>query len=522
MLEKLVKTLLVSKIKSIDDITRVSRITAGGFKMPSPSISKILETYRKMLKKKKIKQNKNLEFFLIKRKVRTLSGVAIITVLTKPFSCPGKCVYCPDEKDMPKSYLSNEPAAARAKLLKFDPYKQVAKRIKALEDNGHPTDKIELIIKGGTWSAYTKKYRLRFIKKCFEGCNGKKSVSLKLAQKTNENARHRIIGLTLETRPDYINKEEIKHFREIGCTRIELGVQTIYNNILHRVKRGHKTEDTIKSTELLKNAGFKVDYHLMPMLPGSNYKKDFEMFKEIFKNPCYKPDMIKIYPCVVVPGSKLYKLWKEKKYKPYSNKKLIELLIRVKSEIIPYYCRISRLIRDIPSESIVAGNKITNLREIIQEKMKKMGLRCKCLRCREIGHIDKTVGAETPKLIIRKYKASGGKEYFLSFENSKKNIIFAFLRLRIPAKDIDNFLPEIKNAALVRELHTYGHLVPIGKTETKGTQHKGFGKRLMKEAEKISKKEGCKKIAVISGVGVRGYYKKIGFALKGTYMVKFL
>ncbi|MEA3272838.1 MAG: tRNA uridine(34) 5-carboxymethylaminomethyl modification radical SAM/GNAT enzyme Elp3 [Patescibacteria group bacterium] len=513
MFEKLVKTLLKSKIESMDDITRISRKVAGEFKMPSPAISKILKTYREMLKKEKIKRKKVLEYFLVKRRVRTLSGVAIITVLTKPFDCPGKCVYCPSEKDMPKSYLSNEPAAMRAKLLKFNPYKQVYKRIRALEDNGHPTDKIELIVKGGTWSAYETKYQNWFIKRCFEACNERKSKNLESAQKINERAKHRVVGLTLETRPDCVNPNEIKHLREMGCTRVELGVQTVYNNILHLVKRGHKAEDVIQATKLLKNAGFKVDYHLMPMLPGSTSKKDFEMFKEIFKNSDYKPDMVKIYPCAVVPDSQLYKLWKQKKYKPYSNKKLVELLIRVKSEIIPRYCRISRLIRDIPSESIVAGNRITNLREMIQGEMKKRGLKCKCLRCREIGH---NLGAKlphgslAPKLFTDKYKASGGTEYFLSFEDSKRKVVYAFLRLRISSKD----------TAFIRELHTYGHLVPIGGVNNKSVQHKGLGKKLMKEAEKIARQKKCKKVSVISGVGVRGYYKKLGYGQEETYMVK--
>lgn len=517
MLEKLIKKLVKSNIKSEKDIYQVARNVAKDFKVDLPSIRDILKTYRQMVKKRKVKSNYNLENYLIKRNVRSLSGVAVVTVLTKPYACPGKCVYCPSESQMPKSYLSNEPAAARAKLLKFDPYKQTLKRIEALNENGHPTDKIELIIKGGTWSAYDKKYREWFIKRCFEACNDKKSKNLLLAQKINEQAKHRIIGLTLETRPDSITPEEIKHFRELGCTRVELGVQTIYDNILQLVKRGHKSKEVIFATKLLKNAGFKVDYHLMPGLPGATPKSDYEMIKEIFKNQNYKPDMIKIYPCTVVQGSELFKWFKASKYKPYSNKKLIELLIKVKSEIVPRYCRISRLIRDIPSDSIVAGNKITNLRETIQAELSQRNLRCKCLRCREVGH--NPIKNKKIKLFVDKYKASDGDEYFLSFEDYGRKVVYAFLRFRIPESK-NNFIPEIKDSALIRELHTYGHLTPIGKMNTKNTQHKGLGKKLVKEAEKIAKKNNYKKVAVISGVGVREYYRKLGYRQKGTYMLK--
>lgn len=526
MLEKLVKILSKSKIESQKDILRIIRNVAGDFKVSLPSIRNILKEYRRLIKRKKIKPNKNLESLLIKRKVRSLSGVVVVTVLTKPYACPGECVYCPSESQMPKSYLSNEPAAARAKLLKFNPYEQTLRRIQALEENGHPTDKVELIIKGGTWSAYPKKYQEWFIKRCFEACNLKSSKNLLSAQKINERAKHRIVGLTLETRPDSIDAEEIKHFRKVGCTRVELGVQTVYNNILQLVCRGHKVKDIIIATKLLKNAGFKVDYHLMPMLPEATPKKDFLMIHEIFKNPDFKPDMIKIYPCTVIAGSKLFKWWKTGKYKPYSTKKLVELLIKVKSEIIPKYCRISRLIRDIPSSSIIAGNKVTNLREVVQGELAKRGLNCKCLRCREAGHVatKKLKNRKTEKLKIKlfvdRYRASGGTEYFLSFENPKREVVYAFLRFRIPSKDAEQFISEIKNSALVRELHTYGHLMPIGKTNTNSVQHKGLGKKLMKEAETIANKVGYKKIAVISGIGVRQYYRRLGYRQRGTYMLK--
>jgi elongator complex protein 3 len=561
--EQIIKTLIKSRVHNHDDFWRIVSKISRQNKMPSPPTSKLLKTYRKLVKNGKIKPNPDLEKLLCKRPVRTLSGVAIITVLTKPFKCPGACIYCPNEAGMPKSYLSNEPAAARAKLNKFDPYKQVKMRLEALKANGHPTDKIELIIKGGSWTAYPKKYREWFVAKCF--CAGNKTglpkpyklvglrkpSGLKWAQKKNETSKHRIIGLTTETRPDLINEKEILHLRKIGCTRVELGVQTIYDDILKRCHRGHGVKEITKATKLLKDAGFKVDYHLMPGLPGSTFQKDIKMFEEIFTNPNFMPDTIKIYPCTVIPNTPLYNLWKRGKYKPLGDKQLIKMLIKVKSKIIPRFCRIARLIRDIPSPSIAAGNKITNLREYIQKEMRQKNLKCKCLRCREVGHQRfAKIKNQKPKIkntnkklkiFIDKYNASKGIEYFLSVEDKDREVVYAFLRLRllqpphsppVSQSEIGGvrgglnpkcFIPELRGAALIRELHTYGHLVPL-KTESRKLkaeiQHTGLGKKLMEKAEEISKKAGFRKMAIISGIGVREYYRKLGYKLEGTYMTR--
>lgn len=521
-LEKIVKTLLREKSLSREKIASVKRKIAGAVKSASPLNAALLKVYQKLLKQGKIKRNQKLESLLRKREIRTLSGVAPIAVLTKPHPCPGHCAYCPTEKSVPKSYLSNEPAVMRAIACDYDPYRQVIARIKTLEANGHPTDKLELIVIGGTWSALPRSYQTWFIKRCFDGANGKKLPSLTKTQKKNETAKHRIIGITLETRPDYITPEEVRRMRKLGCTRVELGVQSIYDDILQKNHRGHTVLETIRATKLLKDAGFKICYHLMPNLPGSTPTKDLKMFREIFQNPDFQPDMIKIYPCVVTRDSKIYKWWKQRKYKPYTDKQLINLLINIKKDIPPYV-RINRLIRDIPSPSIEAGNKVSNLREIIIKKMNQRGLHCKCIRCREVGHyrcptpIQLGVGH---LLVTRKYKASGGTEYFLSFESPDKKILYAFVRLRIPDLKTPAILPELKNAALIRELHTYGHLVPIDKKSPGATQHLGLGKKLMAEAEKIAKKFDVKKMAVISGIGVREYYKKLGYHLQGTYMVK--
>jgi len=474
---------------------------------------------------------------------------------------------------MPKSYLSNEPAVMRAILNKFDPYNQVKMRLEGLKASGHPTDKVELIIIGGTFGSLSDKYRYEFVRRCFEACNenskrqtlnaklkslptslykgrgeihldpssekevtqyfpplqrGIKGDLLKKAQKINEKAKHRIVGITIETRPDYINEKEILKLRELGVTRVELGVQSIYDDVLKLNKRGHDVAQTIQATKLLKDAGFKINYHLMPNLPGSNISRDKKKFREIFSNGNFQPDILKIYPTVVVKNSELYQMWKRGEYKPYSDKQLLDLLISIKKEIPPYV-RIMRLIRDIPSQSIIAGSKISNLRQIIEQKTRQNILRCRCIRCREIGKVESgklKVESKTLKLIRRDYNASQGKEIFLSFEDKKNDKLYALLRFRIPSEFFEHkkhYIPALQNAAIIREVHTYGQLVSISKKSKKDAQHIGLGKQLIAEAERIAQKEfKIKKIAVISGVGVRDYYRKLGYGLENEYMVKSL
>lgn len=480
------------------------------FNITTPSNINLLKAYHSLVKSKRIKASKVLEYLLKKRRVRSLSGIVNVSVLTKPYACPGKCIFCPTQKGIPKSYLRKEPAVQRAVLTKFDPFLQVKTRIEALKMAGHPTDKIELRIIGGTWSYYPKSYQNWFVKRCFEACNKKKSKNLILAQKINENAKCRIIGITVETRPDYINSKEIKALRELGVTRVELGVQSIYDDVLKLSKRGHKIEDTIIATKLLKDAGFKISYQMMPNLPGSNFKRDVKMFEELFSNSNFQPDLLKIYPLALVKESPLYKLYLQKEFKPYSKNKLIKLLVEIKKQI-PGYVRIERVIRDIPAESIIGGGvKISNLREIIQRQVK-----CKCVRCREVGE---SYDPKEKLFLFRKdYEASRGKEIFLSFENKGRTKLYALLRLRI-----SNIAEAGSLRAMVREIHTYGQLIPISRDRVSGAvQHKGLGKKLMKEAERITKKEfKLDKIRVIAGIGVRGYYRKLGYKLEDTYMVK--
>jgi elongator complex protein 3 len=528
IIEKLIIEALDKKIKIAKELDAVKRKYSTTIKAENLlKNSAILSIYYNLLKNKKIERSKNLEEILRIRKIRTLSGVAIVAILTKPYKCPGSCFFCPTQKNVPKSYLKDEPAVMRAIMCDYNPYEQVKMRIRALEAIGHSVDKIELIVIGGTWSFLPQKYQDWFIKECFRACNEYglkenkfKRLGLEKLQKINEKSKYRIIGITLETRPDFINEKEIKRMRKLGCTRVEIGVQTIFDDILKLNKRGHSTKETIKATKLLKDAGFKICYHLMPNLPGSDIKKDKQVFEKIFSGPDFQPDLLKIYPCVVLKTAPLYKWFKNKKYKPYSQKQLFELLMFIKKNI-PYYCRIQRLIRDIPTNNIVAGCLIPNLRQELQKQMKKENWQCKCIRCREIK------GEYSPKdkikLFRQDYINAGGEEIFLTFETSDRKKLFSLLRLRIPSQIFSkkkHFIKELQNSAIIRELHTFGLMVPIAEKKM-APQHKGLGKKLIKIAEKITKKEfRLNKISVISGIGVKKYYKKLGFIPNGTYMTK--
>lgn len=517
---KLLKKLSKTPAKNKEQFLREKKIICGQLGITPPSNATLLSVYRQLVENGQLKVNNNINKWLITRPVRSLSGVAVISVLSKPYACPGKCLYCPSEPKMPKSYLSNEPAVMRAINNRFDPYRQVQARLLALYLNGHPTDKIELIVLGGTWSAYPWSYRQWFIKRCFDAANNfqnknKAARTLSLAQKINETAAKRIIGIILETRPDHITETEIKRLRQLGCTRVQLGVQALDDQILKINKRGHDVQSIIKATELLKGVGFKIDYHFMPNLAGSTPKKDWQMFRKLFTDKNFRPDHLKIYPTVVNQYAQLYQWWQNGQWHPYTDKQLIALLVKMKS-IVPYYVRINRLIRDIPEESIKAGNKITNLRQYLTTEMAKKNLHCHCIRCREVK--DQQINSKNIKLFIDQYEASNGQEYFISLENKSRDQLYAFCRLRFNNQE-NNLLPELQGCALIRELHTYGQLISLQK-EKGETQHIGLGKKLMLTAEKIAKQNNYTKLAVIAGIGVRQYYQKIGYHLEGTYMIK--
>lgn len=513
ILEDLLVEAMKDKIRDQKTLQSLKNKYCFKHEIGSASNVSLIKTYRKLIKEGKIDEDKAFFNLIIKRKVRSESGIANVTVLTKHYACPGKCIFCPSEPEMPKSYLSNEPAMMRAILNDFDGYNQVKNRLKGLERTGHPTDKIEIIVAGGTFSYYPKEYQTTFIKQVYNALNeDKKSTSLEAAIKKNETAKHRCVGLSLETRPDWINEEEIIRMRKLGATKVEIGIQTLDDKILDKNKRGHTVQQVREAMKLLKNAGFKINVHMMPNLYGSSIKKDLEMFKMLFEDPDFRPDWLKIYPCVVTPYSELEKLYKAGKHIPYTDEEIIDLLIEMK-KFIPEYVRVARLYRDIPAESILGGSKVSNMRQIIHEKMAKQGLKCKCIRCREIkGFVPGKV-----ELIEREYESSDGKEYFLSFEDVKNDKIIAFLRLRIPS---ETFLPDLENASVVRELHTYGVQVPVSEDGKDAMQHKGYGKKLLKRAGEITRDHGLSKMAVISGVGVREYYKKQGFELGESYMVK--
>lgn len=518
ILKNLVKQASKLNISNEEDLHKLKKQFAKEFKTSLPSNFKLQSTYEALLKNGWA-GDKPLQKLMRKRKVRTQSGVSVITVLMKPYSCPGKCVFCPTEPGMPKSYLSNEPGAMRAVLDNFDPTAQVTTRLSSLKQQGHETDKIEMIVLGGTFSAYPKDYQTEFIKSLFDSCNAHASQTLCEAQKINESTSNRIIGLSLETRPDHINEEEVKRFRELGATKVQMGAQHTSNAILELNKRGETIEDTAHAMQLLKDAGFKVATHLMPNLPGSNPEMDIEMIREFFSDQRFKPDHLKIYPCVVTPYSELEQWFREGKFKTYDDETMVRILIEMK-KIMPEYVRIERLFRDIPGESILDGSQMTNMRQILEQKM---DVKCHCIRCREIK--DETYDPNSTEFKVLEYDASDGKEFFLSFNDLKKDKLCSLLRLRFHSYSLQNkrhFIPELEGAALVREVHTYGSQVQIGKDAGKESQHSGLGRRLLEKAEEISKKVGFKKMAVIAGIGTRNYYRKWGYELEGTYMTKIL
>ena len=508
----------------------------------SPRMFQLFYIYRELRREHNLEENLSLEEYLTTKKVRRLSGVMVITVLSSPyptyklpngkvkkqrFSCKHNCYYCPNEPGQPRSYLKDEPAVARANKNEFDAVRQFYDRASTYYTIGHPVDKIELLVLGGTWSEYPVQYQEEFIRDLFYAANTfydttkRGRLSLTEEQVINENAKCRIIGLTLETRPDSITPEEIKRFRYYGCTRVQIGVQHTDDNILRIINRGCYLEDTIRAIKLLKDSCYKIDIHLMPDLPFSTPEIDNEMFDMVLESPDLQVDQWKIYPCEVVPWT-VIKKWHDKGlYESYGQEKLIEVILNVKKKVHPWI-RLNRVIRDIPNQYISGGNNVTNLRQHLLKMLKDRGEKCKCIRCREVK--GKNIDPKDIKLFVREYDASNGKEYFISFETKDENTILGFVRLRLIKNSSVDFIKPIRNAALIRELHVYGNMTSLfkfGNKKNNKTQHSGFGKRLMKKAEEIAFSQGYKKIVVISGIGVKNYYRKLGYYSEGTYMVKY-
>jgi len=461
----------------------------------------------------KSKLTPNLVQTLKRKPVRTISGVTPIAVMIRPNrSCNYRCIYCPFTGKAAKSYTGEEPAALRARENDFDPAKQVKSRLQQFFLGGHPAEKCEVIVMGGTFLQTDKEYQNEFIKSIYDALNRKKSANLEAAKKMNETAKHRAIGLTIETRPDVCGIQEINQMLGFGATRVELGVQNPNDSIYKKINRGHSVADVISATQLLKDSSFKIVYHLMPGLPGSNPKKDTNIVKKIFEDQKFKPDMLKIYPTLVIPGTELHKMLARGEYEPYTSEEAAEVISEF-YRYIPKYVRVMRIQRDIPSNLIYEGVKKSNLREMVDEQIRKKRIEPKEIRLREAGFAKPSELREL-KLTRFDYSASKGKEIFLSWENEKH--ISGFIRLRIPYHP---FRKELTDSALIREFHIYGEEAELSK---KGkVQHKGLGSALLEEAEKIATEEfGFRKISVISGVGVRKYFYKQGYKLDGPYVSK--
>jgi elongator complex protein 3 len=448
---------------------------------------------------------------------RTLSGVTTVTVLTKPYPCPGKCIFCPTDIRMPKSYLPDEPGAMRALHHEFDPYDQTAARLAALEAIGHPTDKVELLILGGTWSAYRHDYQEWFVQRCLDAMNGFESASLREAQSCNEVAGHRNVGLVIETRPDHVDVAEIARLRQLGVTKVQVGAQSLDDHILELNQRGHTVAELRAALQLLRAAGFKIVLHWMPNLLGATLGGDREDFLRLWSTSDLRPDELKIYPCQLLENAELYEVWQHGEYHPYTTEQLIDLIADVKTAI-PEYCRVNRVVRDIPSTNVVEGNRRTSLRQDVHAEMRARGTRCRCIRCREVR--GQQVSHRSLELQEISYTTGQGTERFLSLVDQDDRLA-GFVRLHLPGNaPMVLGLDDLRGAAILRELHVYGQSVELGAEQKGAAQHTGLGMRLMREAERLACASGYRRMAVISALGTREYYRKLGYELGETYMVK--
>lgn len=458
-----------------------------------------------------------LKDLLIKKPTRTISGVTVVAIMTSPYSCPhGRCTYCPGgvEVPSPQSYTGYEPAALRGKQNNYDPYLQTKNRLEQLSRIGHPTDKIDLIIMGGTFTARDENYQKSFIKGAFDAMNGFISDSLEVSILENEKARSRCIGLTVETRPDWFYEKEIDLALSYGTTKVELGVQSTYDDVYDQTLRGHRVQDVIRSTQLSKDAGFKVLYHIMPGLSGPDMDSDLATFRRIFDNENFRPDMLKIYPTLVVQGTKYYENYISGKYRSYETEEAVELISEY-FRWIPNYVRIHRIQRDIPVYKIVQGVKRSDIHDLAIKRALEKGIEIKEIRYREIGRYKDIAGKVN--IEITRYNASGGQEFFIEAVDEKYRIL-SFIRLRFPSDKSHRH--EMLDSSIIREIKTFGVEAKIG--ERGDVQHRGFGRKLLEEAERITSEEGYKRINVISGIGVREYFRKWGYERFGPYMSKLL
>ncbi|XP_051265777.1 elongator complex protein 3 [Dicentrarchus labrax] len=464
--------------------------------------------------------------------IRTASGIAVVAVMCKPHRCPhisftgNICVYCPGGPDSDfeystQSYTGYEPTSMRAIRARYDPYLQTRHRVEQLKQLGHSVDKVEFIVMGGTFMALPEEYRDYFIRNLHDALSGHTSNNVAEAVRYSERSNTKCVGITIETRPDYCLKRHLSDMLGYGCTRLEIGVQSVYEDVARDTNRGHTVRAVCESFHLSKDAGFKVVAHMMPDLPNVGMERDVEQFIEFFENPAFRPDGLKLYPTLVIRGTGLYELWKTGRYKSYNPSALVDLVARILA-LVPPWTRVYRVQRDIPMPLVSSGVEHGNLRELALARMKDMGTECRDVRTREVGiqEIHHKVRPYQVELVRRDYVANGGWETFLSYEDPEQDILIGLLRLRRCSPQ--SFRPELKGGtSIVRELHVYGSVVPVSSRDPSKFQHQGFGMMLMEEAERIARDEhGSSKLAVISGVGTRNYYRKMGYELEGPYMVK--
>jgi elongator complex protein 3 len=524
---------ILDEVEQGGDVLRATRrypLAEGGY-IPK---SVLVAVYKGMVAAGERAASPDLLARIRMKPVRTLSGVTTVTVLTKPYPCPGKCVFCPTDARMPKSYLPDEPGAMRGVQNDFDPYLQVRSRIDALEATGHPTDKIELLILGGTWSAYRRDYQEWFVLRCFDAMNEVESATLAEAQQINETAPHRNVGLVIETRPDEIIRgkpfgQELAWLRSLGVTKVQMGAQSLDDHILEINQRGHTVAETRRAVAMLRAAGFKIVLHWMPNLLGATLDSDREDFAHLWSLPeeggGFCPDEIKIYPCQLLANAELYEYWQRGEYTPYTQEELVSLIADIKPTI-PVYCRVNRVIRDIPSTNVVAGNKRTSLRMDVFEELARRGQKCSCIRCREVKGTP--VDSGLLQLVDTVYRAAYAEEHFIQFVTPEDQIA-GYLRLSIPtaeAPQVYSLLSDLydpatqASAALIREVHVYGQSLAVGEDQPGAAQHIGLGTRLLEEATRIAREKGHSRMAVIAAIGTRLYYEKRGFERGDLYLVK--
>ena len=513
----------------IDELAALRPLTSRGYSatvrayarrgLPWLSKSQVLDAYERLCAAGRLTFDPDLRTHLQMKPMRTQAGVAVVTVLTKPYPCPGRCVFCPTDARMPKSYLHDEPGAQRAERHAFDPFAQTASRLRALENIGHPTGKVELLVLGGTWSSYRRDYQEWFIKRCFDALNGFEAASLEEAQTANETARRRNVGLVVETRQDHIDANELRWFRRLGVTKVQVGIQSLDERVLALNARGHDVQATRDAFRLLRLAGFKIHGHWMANLLGATPEGDAADYARLWADPAIRPDELKIYPCMLLPNAELHDYWLRGEYTPYTEEELVNLLARCKAQTPPY-ARLTRVVRDFPTTNVVAGNKKANLRQLAQERLRETGTPCRCIRCREIRR--EPVPAAALALRDLTYETDATIEHFLSFATDGQpphgDRLAAFLRLSLPRRDQPHPFPELAGCAMIREVHVYGPALDPGADSQGEAQHTGLGTRLVERAKELAREAGFGRLAVISAVGTREYYRRLGFVPEGLYM----